>query len=155
MQTASPRNYVDKTFTGSTVTVNGTLRADCDVLAPVIEITGAGIAENVLACNYMYIPDFSRYYYVSARVIRNNLYQLTGKVDVLYTYREAIKQCVGVVARAENGANIYVPDAARTLTAERIIEPYYIPPAADGVHFAQDEQQGIILIVAGNSYDSA
>ena len=41
--------------------------------------------------NYVYIPLFKRYYFVDEiKAIKNSLYSITLKIDVLYTYRELI-----------------------------------------------------------------
>ena len=41
--------------------------------------------------NYVYIPLFNRYYFVDEiKAIKDCLYNITLKIDVLYTYRELI-----------------------------------------------------------------
>lgn len=61
--------------------------------------------------NYLYIPLFNRYYYVtSIDAVRNDLLKLTLKTDVLMTYRQSILNCDGVVARNENLYNTMIID---------------------------------------------
>lgn len=52
--------------------------------------------------NYVYIPVFNRYYYVTdITSVRNNLWEISLSVDVLMSYKDAILNCSAVVDRNE------------------------------------------------------
>lgn len=88
----SPNNFITKFLAGS-ATFTGTLRQDSSVIDPVITIE----ALNLSSFNYMYIPEFSRFYFINnIESIRTNLWRLTCHVDVLMTYRSQIlsHQCI-------------------------------------------------------------
>ena len=88
--------------------LEGTLREATSILNPTIKIEGLTDIDKI---NYMYIPDFARYYFVNdIRSIRNNLYEVSAHVDVLMTYAEQIKQQKAVIRRQENVWNTYLDD---------------------------------------------
>lgn len=88
--------------------LEGTLREATSILNPTIKIEGLTDIDKI---NYMYIPDFGRYYFVNdIRSIRNNLYEVSAHVDVLMTYAEQIKQQKAVIRRQENVWNTYLDD---------------------------------------------
>ena len=89
-------------------TLEGTLRESTSILNPTIKIEGL---TNIEKINYMYIPEFGRYYFVNdIRSIRNNLFEVSAHVDVLMTYAEEIKQQIAVIRRQENVWNTYLDD---------------------------------------------
>ena len=89
-------------------TLEGTLRESTSILNPTIKIEGLTDIEKI---NYMYIPEFGRYYFVNdIRSIRNNLFEISAHVDVLMTYAEQIKQQKAVIRRQENVWNTYLDD---------------------------------------------
>ena len=68
---------------------------DCDVYEPVDRLNPTIIVDanttnvDIKECNYMYIPEFGRYYNVTSIVgAPGKKYYISGHVDVLYTYRE-------------------------------------------------------------------
>ena len=61
--------------------------------------------------NYMYIPDFGKYYFLKSPTIERNGYtSYRAEEDVLMTYREQIRQESGIVLRQENEGNLYIAD---------------------------------------------
>lgn len=92
------------------MTLNGTLREETDIVDPVINVEYAGTLTNV---NYMYIQEFSRYYFITKiESVRTNLWRIYAHCDVLKTYSEAILGTPCVVARSENRYNLYLNDSA-------------------------------------------
>lgn len=52
--------------------------------------------------NYVYIPILNRYYYVTdIASVRYGLWRITLEVDVLMSYKDAIRQCIGFCERNE------------------------------------------------------
>lgn len=105
--TAEPKK-VDKSSYLSTVdTLTGTLRDGCDVVTPVIDIA----ISKVPTFNYVFIPVFSRYYFVtSLRVVNNGYWQISLKCDVLYTYHSQISELSALVSRSQSDYNDLLPD---------------------------------------------
>ena len=105
-------NVVDKSalLTDSTAKT-GTLRGECNVLNPVVFVEGTPDSRN-----YMYIQEFGRYYFITEQTaVRTGVYRITGRVDVLHTYRTQIKACTAIAARAAKPEcqNAYLPDEMR------------------------------------------
>lgn len=90
----SERNVIDKTLTNA-LAIEGTLRESVSVTAPIITIQG-GIG--IVGYNYCYIGDFYRYYFITdIKSIRNNLWALTLKVDVLMSFKNDIKNTPAII----------------------------------------------------------
>lgn len=62
--------------------------------------------------NYMFIPDFGKYYFLKSPTIERNGYtSYRAEEDVLMTYRDQIRQETGIVLRQENEGNMYITDS--------------------------------------------
>ena len=101
---------VSKSLTQIGSDVNGTLRSACSVIDPVIVIkkfTGF----NPASCNYLFIDEFNRYYYINNIVcINNDLFEIHCHVDVLKTYGSGIRANSAIVSRQEKNYSLYLPD---------------------------------------------
>lgn len=90
--------------------ITGTLRSETDLLNPsfMIEMNLTN------AYNYAYIPDFGRYYYLSAPVtVRTGLVEYSAKVDVLQSWYTQFVQCPMTAERSFSTYNAYLPDTQR------------------------------------------
>lgn len=89
---------------------------ECSFEHPIIVLTSSKFNKD---CNYAYIPEYGRYYFVAdKRFVRGGRIELHLEVDVLYTYREQIKQCVGIVKRSNSQGNDYLPDEMLKVTSQ-------------------------------------
>ena len=104
----SPEKQLDKdTTTISTVT--GTLREDTSIIDPVIKVECN--LSDFAKCNYMYIPQFGRYYFVKdIRSIVNGIVEFSCHVDVLSSFKQEIRMNTCIVRRQENDWNLYLND---------------------------------------------
>lgn len=120
---------------------SGQLREPCSILRPTIIIEGlnANIIDSV---NYMYIPDFGRYYYATTTAEYEGLTAVAGKVDVLMSWRSAISNTSGVIARQENIYNDYLKDEQIKAYQNNLIQAQAFPGTFPDPRF--------ILIIAGN-----
>lgn len=107
MNSASPVEKIGKTLT-EVSTYDCVLKQDTSILKPVIRIqTG----DDILTCNYMYISDLSRYYFIDDIVSENNnIWNISGHVDVLETYKTDILANSAVIRRQQNKYNLYLND---------------------------------------------
>lgn len=90
-------------------TVEGIFRDEVSLLEPSItlEIDMATLS----AINYVYIPMFNRYYYITESVIINrNLVELNCYIDVLMTYKDSIVNQTALVDRSYNKGIKYIDD---------------------------------------------
>ena len=60
------------------------------------------INDYVLSANYVYIPDFNRYYFINdITSVRQNLWRLSLHVDVLMSYKKEINNTYAFISRNE------------------------------------------------------
>lgn len=105
------KNLVDKTNALSIIgTEVGTLRNSCDIMNPVVEMEYAKVPD----FNYVFIPNFNRYYFVkNTEVNENGLWTISLHVDVLMSFKDEIRANTGVIARNEYDFNPLVEDTQR------------------------------------------
>lgn len=102
----SEKNRLGKTKNEIT-TITGSLRNQCNILTPTIVIEYLPPT----SFNYFYIPEFSRYYFVTnITYITNSIVEISGSVDVLDSYETQIRNNTGVVQRQENIYNLDLYD---------------------------------------------
>lgn len=104
----SEKNHLDKDITqqGS---ITGTLKEDCSIINPVIKVESF-YGFDLTTCNYAYIPEFDRYYFINNINCVGKLYELNMHVDVLSTYKSAIRSNTAIVSRQQNNYNLYLQD---------------------------------------------
>lgn len=137
----SDTNVVDKdiseAFTSSFV---GILREESSVLAPVITLQAS--PDSFAICNYAYIAEFDRYYYIEdIAAIRNNVTQITMRVDVLMSYKTQIRASSALVKRNAYSYNLKLNDGSLATYADGYALSY---PFSGGFNTTQ-----FVLIVAG------
>lgn len=110
-QNSSEPNRLDKTsYLKSVGTLNGTFREPTSLTNPTITIQQDGVP----TFNYIYIPTFNRYYYVTEITsLRKGLWQIDCTVDVLMSYKDAIRECPARVERNQYIFNDLIPDNRR------------------------------------------
>lgn len=94
--------------------MSGSLKDGTSIIDPVILVQAKpATVQQIVSSNYLYIPDFGRYYFVNnISSIRTNLWELTCHVDVLQTYVEEIKLQSAIIQRQENTWNLYLNDGS-------------------------------------------
>lgn len=97
--TAEPNRLNKLSYLTEEREITGTLRSDVNVSDPVVRIESSN---TYIRHNYMYIPDLGRYYYITKSIYRNNMWEITGHVDVLMSFRSQIADCSGLVARNQS-----------------------------------------------------
>ena len=130
-QNLSEQNALDKS-TALIGTLSGALKESTDLLNPVILIEG-DITATVATTNYIYIPSFKRYYFLTGLTsVRTGLYQIEMHVDVLTTYRDGIRKNEALISRQENEWNMMIPDNQQQVGQKQIITQQAFPNAFSG-----------------------
>ena len=120
-------------------TYSCTFRAPVDVKDPTIRIS---TSDNLSDINYMYISRYGRYYFVNRiDVGPNELWTLTGHVDVLMSNQTQLEQLSGTLERSETVYNGYLNDPEYKALAYRQIVTKQFPNAID--------QDSFILVTVG------
>lgn len=137
-KTPSEVNKVTKVLNDE-LSLTGELRESSSVITPIIKIEDDDLTDY----NYAYIPDFGRYYFITnITSVRNDLWELAMRVDVLMTYADEIKANTAVIARNSNLWNLYYQDEQF-----KILNYETIQTKAFGVSLNPSSQ--IVLICAG------
>lgn len=107
LHNSSPVEKIGKTLdAGTDFTCD--LKADTSVLKPTLILQSAS---SLAGFNYMYIQDFGRYYFIDDIVSKNNvIWEVSGHVDVLETYKQGILSNTAVLKRQQNKYNTYLND---------------------------------------------
>lgn len=93
--------------------IMGALREEINILAPSILIEYPKLPD----FDYVYIPKLFRYYFVqSYNCVRNNIYRIELKVDVLYSFNYDIRKQNCYITRNENTTNNTLVDERRPLS---------------------------------------
>lgn len=139
---ASDPEYMDKSITEIT-TLSGTLRTEqTEVIDPVIVIEDPDNILGASEANYARIAAFERYYYIrKKRSIRNGIIEISLHVDVLMSFKNAIKARRAITRRQEHNWNLYINDGS-LITYENDL--YYTKVFNTGF-----EDVSRILVVAG------
>lgn len=104
---SSPINKIGKSISTIT-TVTGSLKNESDVLRPEILIE---CDSSILSANYMTIDTLHRKYFIEEiQSVRNNLWLVRARVDVLDTYASQILANSAVVLRQENNFDLLLND---------------------------------------------
>lgn len=99
---------VSKTMSGI-ASYSGSLKNDCSIMRPTVRISGN--IGSVAGANYMHIPEFQRYYYITdIRSVANNLFEVTGRVDVLKSNEADIRASNGIACRSASNYDLYLDD---------------------------------------------
>ena len=88
---------------------SGTLKNNTSVKKPVIQLKVTDYAQ-IKQCNYCYIEDFSRYYYIDDINIVNAIVEIPMTVDVLESYKEDTLNSTQIISRQESIKNRYIVD---------------------------------------------
>lgn len=123
-------------------TFSGELRAECSIIDPVI--TFEGNLNQFAGSNYLYIPPFNRYYFITnIRSIRTDLIEVTAHVDVLMSFADAILSNTGVIKRNSGKWNLYLNDGS--------LKCYQNPMILTKAFPSGFTTQEFVLAVAGGS----
>lgn len=141
---SAENNRVDKSdYITSAFNMVGVLREQCSVLDPVITVEKTNPA--IMQYNYMYIPEFGRWYFITNIISKSQgIWEIHGHVDVLYTWGGEIKQNKAIINKTAEAskANIYLDDGSFVMDSHKY---HTIVPFSSGF----DSSGSNILICAG------
>lgn len=104
----SDNHVINKSLTTLAI-LTGNLVNETEFINPVIRISTTDV--NAVNCNYIYIQEFNRYYYVkSCKCICKGLFEFSLKVDVLKSWWNEFKECDCIVERQEKKYNTMLDD---------------------------------------------
>ena len=99
---------VDKNLTEVSTLSSVRLLENCSILNPSFVLK----MPNDIFINYIYVPKFGRYYYITnLTILDNNMIKIDCSVDVLMSYKNEIKNTRQHIVRQENEFNMYLSDS--------------------------------------------
>ena len=146
MTNNSATNVADKDTTEIT-TLTGVLRNETSIIKPTIIIEAP--VHDFAECNYFYIPQFNRYYFVTdIRSIRAGLTEISGRCDVLTTALKKgnLTQCEGITKRQQNKWNLYINDGFFKVYQDPVVTTELFPNGFNSFSY--------VLAVAGSVQSS-
>lgn len=107
--TAEPNRVNKASYLSDAITMStGQFRESANKMTCSIRIQYAGTLNGY---NYVYISDFSRYYFVTEHTIeRTGVHRFELKTDVLYTNKTDILAASGIIARNQHNYNARLID---------------------------------------------
>ena len=130
-QITDDRKVVSKTLSETPLaTLTATIKSDCDILDPTLEVA---YSANIASANYMYIPDWGRYYYLTRKTVGAQRAFIGGPVDVLKSYDSGIRGLKCIIQRQEDvdRCDMYVEDKAFKCESRRIVSRREFPGGFD------------------------
>lgn len=119
-------------------TFTGSVRGEITVETPIVRVEATSTD-----FNYIYIPEFNRYYYVLDKVhVRTGIMDLVCKVDVLQSHYTEIIKCPMIAERSDSTYNPFIKDDNRVYE-QRMQHEY--------VHIGDfDTKTTIVMAVCGS-----
>lgn len=144
-QNSAEINRVDKTLHIVNVgSLSGALRDECSIIRPSIIIA----QDSLPTFNYVYIPIFSRYYFVTGITSINfGLWRIELNTDVLMTYQTGVKALTAIIARQENDYNDNLIDTEIPTEKEPTITYQEIPNTVLNTQEGSDKHSFVVTVV--------
>lgn len=101
-----------------------------NVVRPRLRVSSGLIGQSV---NYLYVSELERYYYIKDWIMENGHITLECEVDVLMSFKNAIKQQNVIVERQENKFNMYLEDSKYNILSTDAIRTIAFPSGFTGL----------------------
>lgn len=107
---------------------NGTLRDNTSFLHPIITIEKT-TPPMQSSYNYMYLPEFKRFYFINDIVSRGLLWEIHADVDVLFSNYKDIYESKAIISKSEgvNDSNLYLNDGSFVMDSHKFDQTVYFP----------------------------
>lgn len=94
-------NSTKQLFIYNNSNVACSLKTPCDILAPVFTYQGALTESN----NYFYVSEWAKYFWITSLVFDKGHWEITGRLDAMATYKDAIGNATVYVERSASAGN--------------------------------------------------
>lgn len=141
-KTKSAPNVVNKTLSEVVTFEEVIFKEDTSLLNPTIIINGVSNAssytiEDIGTSNYFSIPKVNRYYFITdITMMSGGRVAITGKVDVLMSFKSDILGSTQLIVRQEKKTNNYLIDTDIPLSSKKqVIEHEFGDSIADSGYY--------------------
>ncbi len=141
-KTDAELNRIGKTLTEG-LTMNGTLRSECSILNPVVDIEMPPNNTTLVGYNYAYIADFGKRYYFITEIVSKTerMWEISMHVDVLESFKDQVLPLNALVARNEKKYDIMIKDPIASFREQPRMREYF----SDTKLFVDDTVATIIV----------
>lgn len=118
----SDKRYLNKTIEAKYSNIPIEVLEPSSIIRPSLRVSSGLVGQSV---NYIYVNELERYYYIKDWIMENGHIRLECEVDVLMSFKDAIKQQNVILSRQEKNYNLYQVDNKMKLLnapATRVIE---------------------------------
>lgn len=123
----SDENVVNKVLTPILSSVNIKYKEPLTVDRPVLTFNKTALWQKISSCNYFYLPDTKRYYFVTDLTIEHGYVTIAGETDVLSSFWNFIRDKKCYVNRQEKENSRYIVDNNYPVYSTRDIDVINIP----------------------------
>ena len=113
----SKTETVQKVLTKERIMTGCKLLDATNVINPTVLIRASDIA-TLADYNYLRIPQFNRYYYISNMEYRSNVVAVSCEVDAVFSWYHKYKNTSQLVTRSENIRNRYIQDGSEPIHSD-------------------------------------
>lgn len=149
LNTGSDPRVISKGYTSLKIT-NATPIGEFSIQAPVLKLSYGDWS--VGNANYVYIPDYLRYYYIDDITIHSGKYVLIKcRCDVLMSFANAILNCTALCVRSETAGTNEIIDRELPLKPKKDITVSAFKGGAFNLNTATEYSLNFVLNVAGGA----
>lgn len=126
------------------------LLENCSITNPTFLVADVSV---VTKANYIHCPELNRYYFIDDTIIvGGGRYHIQCSVDVLESYKTQLLSLNCIVSRAENMANLYLPDNRQASYSDRQIQTKKLSGGTIKPSTLSHSSYCYVLTVAGGTY---
>lgn len=145
-QVADEPQTLNKKLTGNPVSLQCAFVEQQDIMHPSIRVE---CNTDLTHYNYAYIDTMHRYYYLHPVLLSTNRYRLMMDIDVLMSYKDGIKECVGTLSKCEDSRHTdkNIADSEYIYERGKALKISRFHPVEGGTYFLQKPKA--ILVACG------
>lgn len=118
-----------------------------DLYTPSIRVSAASFSPDL---NYMYIPEMSRYYFITDVIYENGgAVSLTGRVDVLMSFASEISALTVNVIRQEKTGITKIVDNEMTMQPNKQLDYFYCDKTPFNIRSSAAEYNYVLVVAGG------
>lgn len=144
---ASDERYLNKSITAKFSNIDIEVITPASVVRPAFRLSSGLLGQSV---NYLYVTELERYYYIRNWTMDNGFVILECEVDVLMSFKDAIKKQNVIVSRQERDYNLYQVDNKMKFYNTNATKVREFPTK----HFSMNNTQFLLVmngVTGGNS----
>lgn len=123
----SDENVVNKSLVPILNKINIRYKDPLTIDKPELTIDKVALWQKISSCNYFYLPDTKRYYFIDDLTIDHGFVRIKGRTDVISSFWNYIKNKQCYINRQENVNSKYIVDNEYPVYATRDISVHNIP----------------------------